>query len=79
MTGQDHSTGVSDTDIAVVGMAAHLPGAADIAAYWANLAAGVESIRTLSDEELIAAGEAPARLRKPNYVPSAAVQRGRHP
>lgn len=76
MTGQDHSTGVSDTDIAVVGMAAHLPGAENIAAYWANLAAGVESIRTLSEEDLIAAGESPARIRKPSYVPSAAVLDG---
>lgn len=67
---------VSDTDIAVVGMAAHLPGAADIAAYWANLAGGVESIRVLSDDDLRAAGEDPARMRKANYVPSAAVLEG---
>lgn len=64
---------VGESDIAVVGMAAHLPGAPDIATYWANLAAGVESIRTLSEDELLAAGESPARLRKPNYVRSAAV------
>ena len=49
--------GISDTDIAVVGMAAHLPGAANIGEYWRNLVAGVESIRVLSDEELLAAGE----------------------
>ncbi len=67
---------VLDTDIAIVGMAAHLPGAADIAAYWANLAAGVESIRLLSEEELIAAGETAARMARPNYVPSAAVLDG---
>jgi acyl transferase domain-containing protein len=67
---------LSDSDIAIVGMAAHLPGAADINAYWANLAAGVESIRHLSEEELLAAGESPARMRKANYVPSAAVLDG---
>ncbi|MDP1575281.1 MAG: beta-ketoacyl synthase N-terminal-like domain-containing protein, partial [Cypionkella sp.] len=71
----DHS-GISDNDIAVVGMAAHLPGAADIAAYWANLAGGVESIRVLSEAELLAAGETPARMRKANYVPTAAVLEG---
>ena len=29
-------------DIAIVGMAAHLPGARSIEAYWANLRDGVE-------------------------------------
>ncbi|GLS85405.1 hypothetical protein GCM10010873_03780 [Cypionkella aquatica] len=67
---------ISDNDIAVVGMAAHLPGAADIAAYWSNLAGGIESIRVLSEPELLAAGESPARLRKANYVASAAVLDG---
>ena len=67
---------IAETDIAIVGMAAHLPGAPDIATYWANLAAGIESIRVLSDEELLANGEAPDRLRKPNYVPAAAVLDG---
>ncbi|MFC3181701.1 type I polyketide synthase [Cypionkella sinensis] len=68
--------GISENDIAVVGMAAHLPGAADIAAYWANLVGGVESIRSLSEAELLAAGESPARMRKANYVPAAAVLEG---
>ena len=68
--------GISDTDIAVVGMAAHLPGAANIGEYWRNLVAGVESIRVLSDEELLAAGESAVRIAKPNYVPSAAVLDG---
>lgn len=68
--------GISETDIAVVGMAAHLPGAADIATYWANLAGGVESIRVLSDADLLAVGEDPARMRKANYVPAAAVLDG---
>ena len=71
----DHSD-IGDNDIAVVGMAAHLPGAADIAAYWANLVGGVESIRALSEAELLAAGESAARMRKPNYVPAAAVLEG---
>ncbi len=67
---------VGETDIAVVGMAAHLPGAPDIATYWSNLAAGVESIRVLSRDDLLAAGESPARMAKANYVPSAAVLDG---
>ncbi|EEW26718.1 type I polyketide synthase [Rhodobacter ferrooxidans] len=63
---------ISDTDIAIVGMAAHLPGAPSIAAFWDNLRDGVESIRVLSDAELLAAGEAPDRLRHRNYVRAAA-------
>ncbi|MCU0901596.1 MAG: type I polyketide synthase, partial [Cypionkella sp.] len=66
----------SDNDIAIVGMAAHVPGAGDIGAYWENLRAGVESIRVLSEADLLAAGESPARMAKPNYVPAAAVLEG---
>ncbi len=64
---------VSETDIAIVGMAAHLPGAASIADYWENLRNGVESISRLSEAELLANGESPARMRNANYVPAAAV------
>lgn len=76
MTGSVAFSTIGDTDIAVVGMAAHLPGAPDIGTYWRNLAAGIESIRPLSEAELLAAGESPARMRKPNYVPAAAVLDG---
>ncbi|QHQ34096.1 type I polyketide synthase [Algicella marina] len=62
-----------DTDIAIVGMSAHLPGARDINEYWTNLRDGVESIRRLSEEELQAAGENPSRMRHKNYVPSASI------
>ena len=63
----------SATDIAIVGMAAHLPGAADIAAYWENLREGRSAVRPLSEEELLASGESAAMLRNPAYVPSAAL------
>ncbi|ETX30429.1 type I polyketide synthase [Roseivivax isoporae] len=61
-----------ENDIAIVGMAAHLPGAASIAAYWRNLRDGVSSIRRLTEDELIAAGESPGLIRHKNYVPYAA-------
>ncbi len=64
---------VAETDIAIVGMAAHLPGAATIVDYWENLRAGVESIRHLSETELLENGESPARMRHRNYVPAAAI------
>ncbi|MFD1807692.1 beta-ketoacyl synthase N-terminal-like domain-containing protein [Gemmobacter lanyuensis] len=74
MTGADFTPdGVAETDIAIVGMAAHLPGAPSIVEYWENLRNGIESIRHLSEAELLANGESPARLRQRNYVPAAAI------
>ena len=43
-------------DIAVIGMAARFPGAADIDAFWRNLAAGVESITFFDTPSLLDAG-----------------------
>lgn len=63
---------IRDSDIAIVGMAAHLPGAEDIGAYWQNLSQGVRSIRQLSEDELRDAGESTRNLRDPAYVPFAA-------
>ena len=60
----------NETDIAIVGMAAHLPGASNIAEFWRNLRDGVESIQTYTDEQLLAEGEPPENLRHPNFVRS---------
>ena len=62
----------SESDIAIVGMAAHLPGARNVEQYWRNLVEGVESVRFYSDEELIEAGVPRAHLRHPRYVKAAA-------
>ncbi|HEV7784196.1 MAG TPA: type I polyketide synthase, partial [Thermoanaerobaculia bacterium] len=62
--------------IAVVGAAGRFPGAPDLAAFWRNLRDGVESVRRLSDEELLAAGEDPAVLGSPEYVRAAATLDG---
>ena len=67
---------MADTDIAIVGLAAHLPGARDAAEYWRNLTDGVESVRELSEEELLAAGVTQDHLRRPNYVRAAATLDG---
>lgn len=40
---------VSDTEIAIIGMAARLPGAADLNEFWDNLRAGREQVDELSD------------------------------
>lgn len=62
--------------IAVIGMAGRFPGAPDLDTFWRNLRGGVESIRALTDEELLAAGESPAALRDPAYVRAAAPLEG---
>jgi acyl transferase domain-containing protein len=54
--------------IAIVGMAGRFPGAPDIESFWNNLRNGVESIRTFSDDELIAAGVDPCQIVDPTYV-----------
>jgi len=66
----------NENDIAIIGMAAHLPGAASVAEFWDNLRAGRSSIRKMSEQELLDAGESAAMLRKPNYVPFAAPLEG---
>lgn len=59
---------ISPNDIAIVGMALRVPGASNVPEFWSNLRNGVESIRTLSLEELAAAGETADRTQHPNYV-----------
>ena len=56
-----------DNDIAVIGMAGRFPGARNVAEFWGNVRDGVESIRTLSEEELLAAGVTAGELRDPAY------------
>ncbi len=62
----------SENDVAIIGMALRVPGANDLAQYWKNLCEGVESVCTLSEEELLAAGVTPEDLADPAYVRRAA-------
>ena len=68
MTRVDCSTGV-----AIVGIACRFPGAPDQAAFWQNLCSSVESVSTLSDEELLASGVPAEALRDPSYVKAASL------
>ena len=52
-------------EIAVIGMSCRFPGARDTAEFWKNLSAGVESIRTFTDQELLEGGTPPELLRDP--------------
>ena len=67
---------MSQNDIAIIGMAAHLPGAPDPSTYWSNLRTGVESVRSISEDQLIEAGVRPDVMRRPGYVRLAATLAG---
>jgi phthiocerol/phenolphthiocerol synthesis type-I polyketide synthase E len=58
----------SPNAIAVVGMAGRFPGANSVSALWNNLRDGQESIATLSEETLVAAGVGEKALASAAYV-----------
>ena len=62
--------------IAVVGMAGRFPGARSVSAFWDNLKEGRESIISLSDDVLAAAGVPDDVLANPAYVRRAAILDG---
>ncbi len=62
--------------IAIVGMAAHLPDAGDVGAFWENLRDGRSAVRRLSELELLGSGETSELVRNPSYVPFAALLDG---
>ncbi|WP_172381391.1 type I polyketide synthase [Streptomyces sp. MNP-20] len=59
--------------IAVIGLTGRFPGAADLDAFWHNLSNGVESVSWFAEEDLLASGVPPERLRDPDYVPARPV------
>lgn len=76
MTDHSRQDGPAREDIAIVGMAVNVPGADTVTQYWRNLRDGISSIRRLSEEELLAAGETPQNIARKNYVRAAAVLDG---
>ncbi|GAA2785387.1 beta-ketoacyl synthase N-terminal-like domain-containing protein [Kitasatospora sp. CM 4170] len=72
----DPMTGDDPPLIAVIGMAARFPGAADVDGFWANLAAGRDSMRQVDDDEFLAAGGDPADLADPDLVRTVSVLEG---
>jgi phthiocerol/phenolphthiocerol synthesis type-I polyketide synthase E len=62
--------------IAVVGMAARLPGANTLSAFWDNLRRGEESIVTLAEDDLLAEGIPEKALANHAYVRRAALLDG---
>jgi natural product biosynthesis luciferase-like monooxygenase protein/amino acid adenylation domain-containing protein/non-ribosomal peptide synthase protein (TIGR01720 family) len=71
---QDETTGVSGSDIAIIGMAGRFPGATDMREFWRNLVQGVESISRLEARALEASPLVPEEVRRhPDFVPVASV------
>src|SRR5215813_7341595 len=67
--GLQETTGL---EVAIVGMAGRFPGARNLEKFWANLAAGVESIAFFSRESLAKKGVDSKRLSDRNFVPAGA-------
>jgi phthiocerol/phenolphthiocerol synthesis type-I polyketide synthase E len=70
------SNSLPSNAIAIVGMAGRFPGADSVSAFWNNLRCGEESIVTLSEDELIAAGVGEKSLATHAYVKRAALLDG---
>jgi acyl transferase domain-containing protein/thioesterase domain-containing protein len=64
---------MNSSKVALVGMAGRFPGARTVGEFWRNLRDGVESIRPLSEGELIANGVPAEVVARPDYVKAAAV------
>ena len=62
--------------VAIIGASGRFPGAADIASFWENIAAGVDSIEHFSEAELRARGVAEEMLGHPSYVKAGARMPG---
>lgn len=59
---------MSSNAVAIVGMACRFPGASDPETLWRNLAAGVESVRRFTRDELLAEGIPAALVDHPRFV-----------
>lgn len=71
----DNSVTFSQTglEIAIIGMTGRFPGAKNLEEFWQNLHDGVESIVSLTDEEIKASGIDLAKINDSNYVKAGAV------
>lgn len=54
--------------IAIVGLSGTFPGAGSVREFWNNILQGQESIKNLTEEELLAAGISQTDIVNPNYV-----------
>ncbi len=64
------------SEIAVIGLAGRFPGAPTVEAFWENLKNGLESLDSISEADLEAAGIGPEIYRQPNYIRAKGVLEG---
>lgn len=72
MSNEDHNTDIHE-GIAIIGIAAKLPGAPNTDVFWDNLCNGIESISNFSDKELINSGIDKKLIKKSNYIKAAGI------
>ncbi len=72
MTDRSHDS-IRPNSIAIIGMAGRFPGARSIEQFWLNIAAGVESIASFTDDELLQSGADREWLDRPDVVKAAPV------
>ncbi|TFI51133.1 acyltransferase domain-containing protein [Mastigocladus laminosus UU774] len=71
---QQHSPNpLKDSEIAIIGMSCHFPGAKNIDEFWYNLRYGVESILFFNQQELLSSGVDADLLNRPDYVKANSV------
>ena len=58
----------SESDIAIIGMAGHFPGAADVDEFWQRVSSGDDCLRDLSPEDLSSRGVGARDINSTNYV-----------
>jgi phthiocerol/phenolphthiocerol synthesis type-I polyketide synthase E len=68
--------GVNEGAIAIVALAARVPGAPDAETFWRNTLEGQVSIERHGREAMLADGVAPEELDRPGYVPAKGVVAG---
>jgi acyl transferase domain-containing protein/acyl carrier protein len=67
---------LSESDIAIVGMAGRFPGAPDVDALWRRVQAGEDCLVDLDPSELVASGLPASLVNAPDYVRRAGVMEG---
>ncbi|MFU8874619.1 SDR family NAD(P)-dependent oxidoreductase [Micromonospora sp. SL4-19] len=72
----EHPTDDGIEPIAIVGLAARLPGATDVGEFWRNLVDGVESVTELTREEQLARGATAEEVDDPSWVNRAPLVEG---
>jgi acyl transferase domain-containing protein/thioesterase domain-containing protein len=63
----------SPLGVAIISIACRFPGARTIDEFWHNLRNGIESVTTLSDDDLLSAGVNARTFRDPRYVRRVAI------